>query len=123
MCGLLNTEGGFLIIGVREKDTKKEIVGIEYEFDSGRGTIKSRDSYLLHFNNIIEEKIGKKFVDYIDTDIVPYKKKLICIAKITKLPHNTHAWLEKKFFIRVGNSTRQREGDDLAFIIKDRSNY
>ena len=121
ICGLLNLEGGMLIIGIHEKDTKKEIVGIEREFDSGNSIIKSRDSYQQHFHNIIDSQIGKKFVDYIDISIVPYKKKLICIVKITKLPYNTYAWLEKKFFMRVGNSTRQIEGADLAFILKDRA--
>ncbi len=121
LCGFLNADGGFLIIGVREiKDSDEvQIVGIESEF--GKLKDKTQDGYrrmiidevikpylpsqvLNHFNLYFEfifEQIG-------DNTVLGIKVK----------PSDTRIFVEIRnesiFFVRIDASTRQLSGPELV---------
>ena len=68
-------------------------------------------------------RLRKFFNLYKNISVVLYKSKSLCIVKVKKLPDGDFAFLSNnQFYERVGNSTRQREGDDLAYIMKNKFN-
>ncbi|MEW6713085.1 MAG: ATP-binding protein, partial [Candidatus Riflebacteria bacterium] len=53
----LNTEGGTLFVGVKDDGT---ILGIE------KDQFLNEDKYLLHFANLINDRIGKHYIEHIE---------------------------------------------------------
>jgi len=121
ICAFLNTDGGILMIGIHDKDNKKKVVGIEREILLNKEKLPSIDNYLLYLHDKIESCISGKFFEFINISVVLYKSKSLCIVKVKKLPNRDSAYFSKnKYFTRVGNSTRLREGEDLAYILYNR---
>jgi ATP-dependent Lon protease len=94
----LNTEGGTLLVGVQDDGS---ILGIEPD------KFQNEDKYLLHFANLINDKIGKHYVDNIQWDLKAIgDKKILRVnckpsAKAVFLKDNA----EEKFYVRSGPST------------------
>jgi hypothetical protein len=110
----LNSKGGVLIIGLTDD---KVPVGIERE------GFENSDKYLLHLNQIINNRIGKLYD--IDTEIISYEQKSICLVNVK--PFNpksgqTPAHLDKKIvYKRSGPRSDSIEGEELAMFIIDRT--
>lgn len=105
-----NTEGGQLIIGVKNDG---EIAGLHYDYS----TLKSagRDFFELHLRTLLETNYGNVFSSSdIIVDFVIEDDKDICIVNVkrgreplyTKVI-NKQGITEEKFYIRVGNSSRK----------------
>jgi ATP-dependent Lon protease len=56
VAAFLNTEGGILLVGV---DDEGEILGIDAD------NFPNEDKYLLHFSNLLNNKMGKQFIEYV----------------------------------------------------------
>ena len=105
-----NTEGGRLFIGIGNEG---EIIGIENDYS----TLKqpNRDFFELHLRTVIETYYGNSFSSQcIRIDFVEEEGKDICIIYIRKAVEpiytkvtNKQGAKEEKFFIRVGNSSRE----------------
>jgi len=100
MVAFLNTEGGTLLVGVKDDGS---ILGIELD------QFPNDDKYLLHIGNLINDKIGKHFIDQIK-----YGVKLIGDNKILRVdikPSSTPVFLKSngqdEFFVRNGPSSVQ----------------
>ena len=52
----LNTDGGTILIGVEDEGN---IIGIEPD------QFANEDKYMLHFASLVNDKIGKKYADFI----------------------------------------------------------
>ena len=96
----LNTEGGTLLVGVKDDGS---ILGLELD------QLPSDDSYLLHVANLINDKIGKEFIDQIQ-----YGLKTIGDKKILRVDcrtSSTPVFLKidglEEFFVRNGPSSVQ----------------
>lgn len=96
----INTEGGTLLIGVQDDGN---ILGIDLD------QFPNDDKYLLHFANLINDKIGKQFIDQIQ-----YALKIIGDKKILQVdckPSSTPVFLkdngQEEFFVRNGPSSVQ----------------
>jgi len=61
IAAFMNSEGGTLYVGVQDNGN---ILGIQEDH------FPSNDKFLLHFNNLFSEKIGKEFIKYIDPQII-----------------------------------------------------
>ena len=68
----LNTEGGILLIGVKDD---REILGIEAD------KFENDDKYLLHFATLVNDKIGRRFAPNIQWDLVEVGDKKILYVK------------------------------------------
>ena len=67
----LNSGGGDLLVGVADD---RKVIGIERDIKMNKGT---HDSFLLHFKNFIEKRIGQEYYSVIDQKIILVKGKPI----------------------------------------------
>ncbi len=114
----LNSNGGEVVIGIHEKDHKKEYVGIQYDLRN-TNKFKSKDSYIQfiysQINNYILPSACK---DFINVEILKEDHVELCIVKVKKLPkkHQPARLLdnkEEKIYIRNGNATEEIVGNKL----------
>ena len=96
----LNSDGGTLLVGVKDDGS---ILGIELDqFDN-------EDKYLLHFSQIVNERIGKQHTDCIDWDLKQIQDKKILRVDCDR--SSTPVFLmegnQDEFYIRTGPSTVQ----------------
>jgi hypothetical protein len=96
----MNTDGGTLLVGVQDDGS---IFGIDLN------QFPNEDKYLLHFANLINDKIGKQFIDQIQ-----YALKIIGDKKILQVdckPNPTPVFLknngQEEFYVRNGPSSVQ----------------
>lgn len=120
LVGFLNSSGGVLVIGINERDNKKEIVGIDFEGFS------SQDSYERHIIQIIINRIGINYMgDYISTEFVNSNGENIFLIKIKPFrpkKGQIPVLLDgKTCFKRTGPRTdRIQEGIDFAEFVAQR---
>ncbi len=105
--GFLNAHGGTLLIGVNDKGI---VTGIEEDL------FNSQDSYLLHFRNAVNSKIGPEFYPHIDYDIISILGKMI--LKVVCQPSKKPCFYDKKeFFVRTNPATDKLVGQQLVEYI------
>ena len=118
-----NTEGGRLFIGITNDG---EIIGLEHDYSTLRQP--NRDFFELHLRTLIETYYGNAFsAEGIRIDFVTHEGKDICIVYIrkgrepvyTKITNKQGA-KEEKFYIRVGNSSREiaNASEIIAYVKK-----
>jgi hypothetical protein len=110
----LNSEGGILLIGI---SNNKEIIGIE------KDRFENNDRLNLHFINIIKEKIGKKYLNLIDFELIEIEGKTILRVECKKSEEPVFLKPKKdeeEFYIRAGPSSVQIKGSELVNYIKNR---
>jgi len=109
----LNTNGGTLIIGVRDNGS---IEGIEKDgFDN-------QDIYYRHFTNLFKKYIGKEYMPYLKTKIIDIKNKHILLVECAVSQQNVFLNYnnEELFFIRSGPTSIILNGRDLISYISNR---
>jgi hypothetical protein len=96
----LNTEGGTLLVGVEDDGS---ILGIEPD------RFANDDKYLLHFANLLNDRIGKQYLDQIRWELKEVDDKKI--LRVDCKPSSTPVFLkvngEEQFYIRSGPSSIQ----------------
>lgn len=95
----LNTEGGTLFIGVKDDGN---ILGIE------KDQFLNDDKYLLHFASLLNDRIGKHYIEHIEWGLREVKGKKI--LRVTCKPSPSPAFLKnngEEFFVRNGPSSVQ----------------
>ena len=99
IAAFLNTEGGTLFIGVKDDGN---ILGIE------KDQFLNEDKYLLHFASLLNDRIGKHYIEHIEWGLREVKGKKI--LRVTCKPSPTPAFLKnngEEFFVRNGPSSVQ----------------
>ena len=76
---MLNFEGGLLFIGVSDNGN---IVGIEDDYKTLQK--QNSDGYLLHFDNLINNYLGKEFHEYIFVSLELIEGRDVCVIQIAK---------------------------------------
>lgn len=109
----LNTDGGTLLIGVQDDGS---VIGLDLD------QFPSDDKYLLHFANLIKDRIGKQFIG-----VIQYGLKLVGDKKILRVdckPSPTPAFLKndnkEEFYVRNGPSTVQLSTSEFHEYSKKR---
>jgi len=104
----LNTNGGVLLIGV--KDTDRLITGIEAD------NYQDDDRYSLSFKNSIKSKIGEKYYPFIEWNIVNIKDKKVLLVECIK--SDSPCYLDDRdFYVRTNPATDKLEGPKLVEYI------
>ncbi len=113
IAAFLNTNGGNLIIGVNDD---KEPLGLD------KDKFENDDAMLLHFINIVKDRIGAKFTRFFDTYIEEYKGRKV--FRIECRPGLVPAYVkhnnEEKFYIRTGPATNELPVSEVHEYIQQR---
>ena len=117
----LNSDGGTLIIGIKENKSNKEdeIIGVQSEF------LKLTDPCIDGYRRMIVDQVIKTFLpakifhhinDYLTIKFDVVKEKTLCVIAILK--SDTQVFLKKRgkdcFYVRVDATTREIHGEDMA---------
>ncbi|MCX6078804.1 MAG: BREX system Lon protease-like protein BrxL [Chloroflexi bacterium] len=95
----LNTEGGTLLVGVKDNGS---VLGIETD------QFANEDKFLLHFSSLVNDRIGKQYVEHIQFGL-----KDVADAKILRVecePSDDPVFLKnngEEFYVRSGPSSVQ----------------
>jgi len=116
---MLNSEGGLLFIGVSDNGN---IVGIEDDYKTLQK--QSSDGYLLHFDNLINNYLGKEFHQYVFASVEHIEGKDVCVIQIAKSKtpvfvksKNDNGIIKEEFFIRgIASSQPLGMKDALDYI-------
>ncbi len=110
----LNTNGGILLVGVSDDH---KVVGIEID------DFPSIDKFLLHFKNLIKDKIGLEFINLITYKPVQCEGKHILrvdCKESTKPVFLKTSQKKEEFYVRSGPSSDKLEGSQLIEYVKSR---
>lgn len=121
LSGFLNSDGGTLIIGVKENknDQPDEIIGIESEF------IKLTDPCIDGYRRMILDKIIKPYFPknifhhlnyYLQIDFEVINEVTVCRVRASKSDVKVFLKINKTdlFFVRIDASTRELHGEDIV---------
>lgn len=98
IASFLNSDGGYLFIGVNNEG---EFIGIEKDYKTFK-TKPNKDGFLLHLENLVDNYFGKDIHNYLDISVENLFNKDICIIKIkaSDRPIFFKSGEEELFFIR-----------------------
>ena len=113
ICAFMNSEGGDLLIGIRDDG---KIVGIDEEV---KKFYKNEDKYLLNFKNHLKSKVGEGFYPLIDYKLIEVEGKHV--LRVNCGMATTPSFIdEKEFYVRSGPSTDMLEGKKQHEYIKEK---
>lgn len=114
--GFMNTQGGYLIIGV---DDKKKIVGLESDLKNMKR--KDIDGFENFFNMVFTNMIGLEFRNHINISFKKIKRKYICVIEVKPSPKPVYLKDKKSesFYIRAGNATHPLRISEATRYIED----
>ena len=95
----LNTEGGTLLVGVKDDGT---VLGIEID------QFLNEDKFSLHFTNLVNDRIGKHYVGQIQSKLIDINGKKI--LRVNCKPSPDPVFLKgsgEEFYVRSGPSSVQ----------------
>jgi CheY-like chemotaxis protein len=103
IAGMLNGEGGTLLIGVADDGT---VLGIEKDLQTLRKP--DTDGFELALTDVVKTYLGLEYMACIQTRFEQVDEKQICVVSIEKSPAPVFLALggSHKFCVRMGNSTR-----------------
>ncbi|MEN8007759.1 MAG: ATP-binding protein [Candidatus Krumholzibacteriota bacterium] len=109
----LNTDGGFLLIGV---DDDGEVLGLEAD------KFANDDKFLLHFDNLIKQHVGLEFAGYISGNFRSAPAGRLFLINCDRCPDPVFLRNgdEEKFFIRLGPSTRRLPASKILDYMAER---
>ncbi|MBT4135243.1 ATP-binding protein [archaeon] len=110
--GFLNTEGGTLLIGISDSG---EILGIE------KDKFENTDRFLLHFNNLIKDKVGREFLPNLNFELILLENRNIMKIECKKSDKPIFLKTEKgeEFYTRLGPASIQLTGSKLIKYIQN----
>jgi len=109
----LNTDGGFLLIGVADDG---EILGLEAD------GFPNVDRFLLHFDNLIKQHVGLEFASYIRGELRAIGGRQVFLINCDRClePVFLKNGEDEKFFIRMGPSSRQLPASKVLEYMQER---
>ncbi|GJL77147.1 MAG: hypothetical protein NPINA01_01360 [Nitrospinaceae bacterium] len=113
IAGLLNRQGGKLIIGVADDG---DPVGIEID------GFLNEDKIYLHLVNIIKERLGSQFMLYIHPRFDDYQEVRVLTVECwpSKSPVFLKDGKDERFYIRTGASTSELTGGKMQEYINQK---
>ncbi|MFA5857022.1 MAG: RNA-binding domain-containing protein [Candidatus Pacearchaeota archaeon] len=123
IASFLNSEGGNLIIGIKEKkqsnENDLEIIGIDEEYKKLKDPTKDGYKRMI-LDDIIRSffapEVYNHLNEYLSINFAEINNKTLCLIRITRSQKRTFLTVNGKkiFMIRTENENRQLEGEDLV---------
>lgn len=107
----LNSEGGTLLIGVRDNKT---VCGIDHD------EFKNIDEFERFLQDKIKENIGIQYLTFITVTFFTIDDRTVCKVECEKLPENDRCSLNDEIYIRIGPSSRKLNSKETADWIEGR---
>jgi ActR/RegA family two-component response regulator len=119
IAAFLNSDGGTLLIGVEDKG---QIFGLEHDYDL---KFKDRDGFEQKLINLLKERIGLKFGQWIKIRFAKVEGKDVCAVEVQKAAKPAFLKVvergrpdQKRFFVRVGSTSPCFEFEEMLGYIK-----
>lgn len=114
VAAFLNSEGGYLLIGV---DDNGQPAGLEGDFASLPK--QNTDGFENHFNNLFSVMIGPEFRRFVGLKFEELEGKTICLASVERShkPVYLKSINGEDFYIRTGNVTTPLKMSEVATYI------
>lgn len=117
VAGLLNTEGGTLLIGV---DDTGRVLGLNFDYDRVRP--KNGDGFVNWLTTHLVSALGYAAVTRARARVVVHDGAEICRVDVAKSPDPIWARTsraEQVFYCRLNNSTRAVPADEVPIVIRN----
>lgn len=117
VAGFLNAGGGTLAIGIADDG---EILGIQPDLDKKN---MDGDRYVNSLTNVIQQSLGPLASTMAKIKLEDVEGVQVALVHVTPSPEPIFAKVDKRdqaFFVRVNNSTRILDGDDLVGYVNQR---
>ncbi len=116
ICAFLNSRGGTLLLGVHDRG---DIIGIEPDYTLC-GKKQDVDGFELKLNALLKTRM-QPLPANLEVNFVVVDGKTVCRIDV---PTNSRAhYLDNKLYIRLGNSTEELTGRDLADWLQQRPHH
>jgi len=121
LAGFMNTKSGTLLIGVSDK---KEILGLEIDFNSFSKKDDLLDEFQKHLDNIIESYFGNAVISLINLSFPEVKGKMICrldveFSKKGPVYLKNRGTNSEEFYIRRSASTKALNASEMIGYIEN----
>lgn len=100
LAAFLNTDGGTLIIGVKDDHT---IVGIDVDYDCVKP--RNRDGWRLTFDHLVTNQLGAEVMNCIDLQLEPWHDRTIAVIQCS--PREEPTWVGEELYVRCTASTEK----------------
>lgn len=100
LAAFLNTDGGTLIIGVKDDRT---VVGIDVDYP--RVKPKSNDGWRLTFDHLVTHELGAEVMKCIDLQLEPWQDRTIAVIRCS--PREEPTWVGDELYVRYTASTER----------------
>ena len=103
VAGLMNAEGGTLVIGIADDGT---VLGLENDFKSLKRPDK--DGFEQVLRQVLIDFLGAEFSQYVHVSFPEHEGRSVCVIKIDRTPRPVYLTDKGStdFYIRAGNTTR-----------------
>jgi len=117
IAGFMNNHGGTLLIGV---DDQGSVIGIEDDYTTLKKN--SRDGFQQYVMNTISTRIGTDMCPLIHVVFHNFEGKDVCRLLIEASPRPVYVKDKstRKYFLRVGNATRELDVHEAIEYLKQR---
>ncbi len=121
ICAFLNSNGGFLFIGVKDNNT---IEGLDYEYSLAKGK-NPKDYFLLEYDNMLQNFIGLSIISNITGQFYEIGGKEIFYIAVIPTSKKRLIFLKgqegKELYVRGEASTRQiKDAEEIINYWKER---
>jgi hypothetical protein len=116
VAGMLNAEGGKLLLGVKDDG---QVIGIEADYrKQGK---QNRDGFAIELTNELGAKLGANALPLIQIYFATSAEHDVCIVEIDRSSKPVYMQEEgvPKFYVRMQNSTRPLDVEQATDYIKD----
>ena len=113
LVAFMNTDGGTILIGVEDSG---QVFGLERDLNLVGG---SQDKFLQLLNSLVADRIGVQYTHNVEARVESTDGKSICIVNTSK--SNEPAFMSGQFYVRVGNTTRPLNAEEMLSYIDNAS--
>ena len=108
----LNTDGGTLLIGVNDDG---DVPGISAEVEK---LFRNNDKFLLHFKNLLTQKIGEQYYPFINQKLVSLMGNTVLMVECKSC--SEPCYLDQKdFYVRTNPATDKLDGPKLVQYVQN----